>query len=190
MVAMQTTGGVDEVNAGDLAELGDSIPNSQNGNPSKINPEKVACFSSPNPDHQLTSFHQQSTTTSPQKNHVQSPVFAKTPSKNKAPPPQKITAEAPLVEQGFASFRAMTTAATLSWSSRSRTLAPPNPRKLSDDGECSRDVQKPQCPEVSMENEASPNSLILWGFSRVLRGLTGGEWGIRTPDRAFDPITV
>jgi hypothetical protein len=27
-------------------------PNSQNGNPTKINPEKVACFSSPNPDRQ------------------------------------------------------------------------------------------------------------------------------------------
>jgi hypothetical protein len=67
----------------------------QNGNPSKINPEKVACFSSPNPDHQLTSFHQQSTTTSPQKNHIQTPVFAKTPSKNKLPPPPKTTAKHP-----------------------------------------------------------------------------------------------
>jgi hypothetical protein len=71
--------------------------NSQNGNPSKINPEKVACFSSPNPDHQLPSFHQQSTTTSPQKNHVQPHVFSKTPSKNKVPPPpEKYCRSAPL----------------------------------------------------------------------------------------------
>ena len=72
-------------------------PNSQNENPSKINPEKVACFSSPNPDHQLPSFHQQSTTTSPQKNHVQPHVFSKTPSKNKVPPPpEKYCRSAPL----------------------------------------------------------------------------------------------
>src|ERR1700755_1518991 len=60
-------------------------PNSQNGNPSKINPEKVACFSNPETDRQLPSFHQQSTTNSPPKHHVQPPVFAKTPSKNKVP---------------------------------------------------------------------------------------------------------
>jgi hypothetical protein len=65
----------------------------------------------------------------------------------------------------------MTTATPLSWSSRSRALAPPNPRKLSDDGECSRDFPKPQCHKASLENAASPNSLILWGFSRVLRGV-------------------
>ena len=29
-----------------------------------------------------------------------------------------------------------------------------------------------QCHEVSLENAASPNRLILWGFSRVLRGAT------------------
>src|SRR5947209_9994074 len=64
---------------------------SQNGNPSKINPEKVACFSSPKNDRQLTSFHQQPTTTSPAKNHVLHPVFAKTPSKNAGyPRPKKL----------------------------------------------------------------------------------------------------
>jgi hypothetical protein len=42
--------------------------------------------------------------------------------------------------------------------------------KLSDCGECSKDVPKPQCHEVSLENAASPNSLILWGFSRVFVG--------------------
>jgi hypothetical protein len=107
---------VDDVNAGDLADRKrSSRPNSQNGNPSKINPGKVACFSSPNPDHQLPSFYQQSTTTSPPKHHVQPPVFAKTPSKNKVPPAQKITAEAPLFEQDFGFFGGMTTAATLYW---------------------------------------------------------------------------
>jgi hypothetical protein len=63
----------------------------KNGNPSKINPEKVKYCSSPKTDHQLASFHQQSTTTSPPKNHIQPPVFAKTPSKNPVPPPQKLS---------------------------------------------------------------------------------------------------
>jgi hypothetical protein len=52
---------------------------------------KVACFSSPKNDHQLTTFspaiHHKFTT----KNHVLIPVFAKTPSKNEIPPsPRKI----------------------------------------------------------------------------------------------------
>src|SRR6202043_108938 len=64
-------------------------PNSQKGNPSKINPEKVACFSSLKNDRQLTSFHQQSTTNSPAKNHVLHTVFAKTPSKNAGCPALK-----------------------------------------------------------------------------------------------------
>jgi hypothetical protein len=45
----------------------------------KINPEKVAYFLSPKNDRQLTTFHQQSTTNSPSKNHVLRLVFAKTP---------------------------------------------------------------------------------------------------------------
>ena len=57
---------------------------------------KSECFLSPKIDPQLTSFHQQSTTNSPPKNHVQPPVFAKTPSKNKVPPPpKKNTAKSP-----------------------------------------------------------------------------------------------
>jgi hypothetical protein len=64
------------------AGWGKNTRNSQNGNPSKINPEIVACFSSPKTDRQLTSFHQQSTTNSPSKHHAEMPVFAKTPSKN------------------------------------------------------------------------------------------------------------
>src|SRR6266852_1890768 len=63
--------------------------NSQNGNPSKINLEKVACFSSPKNDRQLTSLHQRSTTTSPAKNHVLYTLFAKTPSKNGVNQPRK-----------------------------------------------------------------------------------------------------
>jgi hypothetical protein len=59
------------------------------GNPSKINPETVACFSSLKNDRQLTSFHQQSTTNSPSKNHVLPPAFAKTPSKNEVNQPRK-----------------------------------------------------------------------------------------------------
>jgi hypothetical protein len=45
---------------------------------------KSGNFLSAKNDRQLTSFHQQSTTNSPSKNHVLHPVFAKTPSKNKA----------------------------------------------------------------------------------------------------------
>jgi hypothetical protein len=43
---------------------------------------KSGKFSNLKNDRQLTSFHQQSTTNSPSKNHVLHPVFAKTPSKN------------------------------------------------------------------------------------------------------------
>jgi hypothetical protein len=65
------------------AKIGEKYKtDSRNGNRSKINPRKVACFSSPKNDRQLTSFHQQSTTHSPSKNHVLHLVFAKTPSKN------------------------------------------------------------------------------------------------------------
>jgi hypothetical protein len=90
-------------------------PNSQNGNPSKIHPEKVACFSSPKTDRQLPSFHQQSTTTSPAKNHVQPPVFTKTPSKNRVPPSPKNYCRSTPLRAGFCVLRGMTTvAATLS----------------------------------------------------------------------------
>jgi hypothetical protein len=41
-----------------------------------------------------------------------------------------------------------------------------NPRKLSDYGEYSRMSQNPSATKFSLENAASPNSLILWGFSR------------------------
>jgi hypothetical protein len=64
------------------SSFNESKLHSQNGTSSKINPEKVACFSSLKNDRQLTSFHQQSTTDSPSKNHGLHPVFAKTPSEN------------------------------------------------------------------------------------------------------------
>ena len=101
-----------------------SRPNSQNGNPSKINPEKVACFSSPNPDHQLPSFHQQSTTTSPQKNHAQPPIFVKTPSKNSVPPPTKNSAKASPLQAGFWPLRGKTTAVTATQSTSPDSLSP------------------------------------------------------------------
>jgi hypothetical protein len=84
--------------------------------------------------------------------------------------PKKYCKSAPL-RAGFCLLRGMTTAATLSWSSRSRTLAPPNPHKTLRLGECSRDVPKPQCTKFSPEKIASPKDLILCGFSRVLRGV-------------------
>jgi hypothetical protein len=45
------------------------------------------------------------------------------------------------------------------------------PTQLSDYGERSMDVLKPSATKFSLENVASPNSLILWGFSRVLQGV-------------------
>jgi hypothetical protein len=138
----ELAGLVDEVIADLGGGLQDRIP--KNGNPSKIKPEKVSCFSSPKPDRQLTSFHHQSITTSPQKNHVLPPVFAKTPSKNAVPPPQKNYCKSTPPQAGFHPFRRMTTAATtLSWSSRSRTLAP-QPTQLSNCAEPSRNAQKPR----------------------------------------------
>jgi hypothetical protein len=56
----------------------------------KIKLEFVACFSHPKSDRQLTSFHQQSTTNSPPKNHVLSPIFAKNPCNTRKALPEKI----------------------------------------------------------------------------------------------------
>jgi hypothetical protein len=50
---------------------------------------KSGVFFEPENDRQLTSFHQQSTTNSPSKNHVLHPVFAKTHSKNAGSPALK-----------------------------------------------------------------------------------------------------
>jgi hypothetical protein len=68
-----------------------SIPSkrSQNGNPQKNKSGKSGMFFEPENDRQLTSFHQQFTTTSPAKNHVLHPVFAKIPSKNAGCPARK-----------------------------------------------------------------------------------------------------
>ena len=59
---------------------------------SKINPEKVACFSSPNPHHQLTTLspaiHHKFTT----KNHVPTTRFHQNPQQKRTPTtPKKIT---------------------------------------------------------------------------------------------------
>jgi hypothetical protein len=48
----------------------------------KIKLKKVARFSSLFNDHQHTTFHHESTTQLPSKNHVQTPAFLKTPLKN------------------------------------------------------------------------------------------------------------
>jgi hypothetical protein len=54
---------------------------------------KSGNFSSLKNDRQRTSFHQQSTTNLPSKNHVLHTVFAKTPSKNGVNQPKKNTAK-------------------------------------------------------------------------------------------------
>ena len=143
--------------------------NSQNGNPSKINPEKVARFSSPNPDRQLTSFHQQSTTNSPSKNHVLPPVFAKTPQQKRGSHhTQKNTAKAPFFEQGFGFFGGR----------RRRPLCPGlrgrRPWRHQPAQTLRLRRMRQGCPQKTSARSfsgepASPNGLILWGFSRVLR---------------------
>jgi hypothetical protein len=94
-----------EVNAGDRTDLRvvfkTEFPKWES---LKTKSGKSGMFSIPKTDRQLPSFHQQSTTTSPPKNHVQPPVFAKTPSKKGVPPPKKITAKAPLFGQRFGFF--------------------------------------------------------------------------------------
>jgi hypothetical protein len=47
----------------------------------EINPESLSHISSLKTDHQSTTFTTHSTTNSPQKHHVLTPVFAKTPCK-------------------------------------------------------------------------------------------------------------
>jgi hypothetical protein len=103
---------------------------------------KVACFSSPNPDRQLTSFHQQSTTTSPRKHHVLPPVFAKIPSKNEVPPPPKNYRKHPLLKQGFGSRGDDHSGSHSVLIRDTEDLGATNSRKFSDDGECSKNVPK------------------------------------------------
>jgi hypothetical protein len=129
---------------------------------SKINPEKVAYFSSPNPHHQLTTFYQQSTTNSPPKNHAQPPDFAKTPSKNRVPPaPKKSQQKRPSSGRLFAS-PGMTRAATTLFLESSR-----------EPWRCPIRANSPPTENGPAMSQTPGN------------GLTGGEWGIRTPDRAF-----
>jgi hypothetical protein len=96
---------------------------------SKINPEKVACFSSPNPHHQLTTLspaiHHKFTT----KNHVPTTRFHQNPQQKRTPTtPKKITAKALPIEAEDLRF--------------------PNPRKLSDYGEWPKDIPKSQARKV------------------------------------------
>jgi hypothetical protein len=82
-----------------------SGPDPQNGNPVKINPDKVENLSSRKSDRQHTTFHQQSTTNSPSKNHVLHPVFAKSPSKDDhSPAPEKLLQKRSLFGLGFGFF--------------------------------------------------------------------------------------
>jgi len=49
----------------------------------------VACFSGPKSDRQTTTIHHASTTNSPSKNHIQTPVFRKNHRKNEQNHPNK-----------------------------------------------------------------------------------------------------
>src|ERR1700733_5893975 len=87
------------------------LTHSQNGNPTKINPENVACFSTTKSDHQFTTIYQRSTTNSPSKNHAKMPVFAKTASKNGHFSPEKNYCKSPSSGCILASSGGITTAA-------------------------------------------------------------------------------
>ena len=68
---------------------GEIKPTFPEWNSSRINFAKVAYFSSLENDRQRTTFHQQSTTNSPAKNHVLYTVFCQNPSKNAGYPARK-----------------------------------------------------------------------------------------------------
>jgi hypothetical protein len=51
--------------------------------------KKLENFQTPESVRQLTTIHQQSTTTSPQKNHIKNALLRKTPCKNASPPRNK-----------------------------------------------------------------------------------------------------
>jgi hypothetical protein len=136
-----------------------------------MNPEEVACFSSPNPDRQLPSFHQQSTTTSPPKNHVQPSVFAKTPAKNSVPPPPKNSHKSSPYSGRFFPPPGMTKEATTLSLVRVKNLAAAQSAQTLRQRRMVQRYPKTQANEVSPEKLASPKSPILWGFSRVPRGI-------------------
>ena len=131
----------------------------------------MACFSSPKTDCQLPSFHQQSTTTSPPKNHVQPPVFCQNPQQKQDPTIAKKKPEkAPLFEQvlrlsgddcGGDHF--VIDSSREPWRCAIRPNSPPT--------ENGPTLSQNPSQRSSPEKVVSPKSLILWGFSRVLRGV-------------------
>jgi hypothetical protein len=142
-----------------------STPNSQNGNPSKINPEKVACFSSLKPDRQLTSnppqLHHQKTTS----NH---PFLPKPPAKRGPTTSKKLPQKRPLFGQGSASSGDDAGGGHFVLVIEVEDLGAPTCATL----RLRRMVQgcpKTQGHEVFSGEYSPPKYLILWGFSRVLR---------------------
>jgi hypothetical protein len=124
-------------------------------------------FFEPDPDRQLPSFHQQSTTTSPLKHHVQPPVFAKTPTKNRVPPSPKNCCKTSPPQAGFGplgdDYNANHSVLILEIEDLGAAQLAPILR-LRENGPRKSQIQG---DEVSPENTASPKILILWGFSRV-----------------------
>jgi hypothetical protein len=100
---------------------------SQNGNRQKINLEKVAFFPRPKSRRQLTSFHQKSTTNSPQKNHVLPLVFAKNPCKNARILTQKNNDENQVVSYSSGRTIEIRWSRDGSWHRSSKAAVPPFP---------------------------------------------------------------
>jgi hypothetical protein len=137
--------------------------------------------SSPRSDRQLTSFHQQSTTTSPQENDVQPPVFAKTPAKTRSTTAKKIQQKRFLFGQilrfsrdDYGSDHFVLGSSREPWPCPIRANSPPT--------ENGPAMSQTPGNEIYPEKIASSRSLILRGFSRVLREAkaeikhAGTEW--------------
>jgi hypothetical protein len=140
----------------------------------------VACFSSPKTNRQLPSFHQQSTTNSPPKHHVQPPVFAKTPSKNGYHHPQKllqnILSSSSVLAPPGEDYRDSHSVLIL----EIEDLGAAQPAQILPLRRMIQGGPKPQGHEVSPGNTASPKTLILWGFSRVFAAAKADNSHART----------
>ncbi|NYF88267.1 hypothetical protein RBB79_01995 [Tunturiibacter empetritectus] len=142
---------------------------SQNGNPLEINPEIVACFSSLKNDSQLTSFHQQSTTNSPSKDHVLHPLFCQNPKQNQRNSSRKkIPSELAC------------TVMRKAWKTTTN--------QADNQTEMRMEVTNPKQRFVQPEAGLRSNSITLWGIALVValvHLLTNGRYGFHRDEFQF-----